>query len=411
MAEFIVKMADERGRMLQQVENGHSASELRERFAHQGFLVYDVKPRGLLSGGEVTLQKNKRIKLDQFVVFNSQFVTLIRAGLPIPTALELLGKQQKDPYFQSVLADVRSRVKSGEALSQAFEAQNIASKIYTTTLLAGEKSGNLEEVLTRYIAFQRVTMTFRKKLIASLIYPALLICGMGVLFMVLILFVVPRFAALYEDLHAELPSITKFLLNFGTIAQSYFPLILVALFAIGFGFWKWKGTESGSAAIDRFRLSLPIFGGIWLKYQVAMFSRMMSTLLLGGLPLVPALETAGTSMESKVIARALTQAAQKVREGSPLARSLEGTGIFPELSIGMVEVGESTGALPQMLSSVAEFFEEDVQTSLTAALSLVEPVILIFMGFIVAFVLIALYLPIFNLGAAAGAAQGGQAVP
>lgn len=409
MAEFIVKMADERGRVLQQVESGHSASELRERFAHQGYLVYDVKPRGILTG-EVA-PKNKRVKADQFVVFNSQFVTLIRAGLPIPTALELLGKQQKDPNFKNVLADVRQRVKGGEALSQAFEAQGITSKIYTTTLLAGEKSGNLEEVLTRYIAFQRVTMTFRKKLIASLIYPALLICGMGVLFMVLVLFVVPRFAALYADLHAQLPSITQFLLNFGTTAQSYFPIILIVACAGGFAFWKWKATEGGAATIDRFRLSLPLFGGIWLKYQVAMFSRMMATLLLGGLPLVPSLETAGSSMESRMIARALTQAAQKVREGSPLARSLEGTGIFPELSIGMVDVGESTGALPQMLTSVAEFFEEDVQTSLTAALSLVEPVILIFMGIVVAFVLIALYLPIFNLGAAAGAASGAQAVP
>jgi type IV pilus assembly protein PilC len=409
MAEFIVKMADERGRVLQQVETGHSASELRERFAHQGYLVYDVKPRGILTG-EVS-PKNKRVKAEPFVVFNSQFVTLIRAGLPIPTALELLGKQQKDPNFKNVLADVRQRVKGGEALSQAFEAQGITSKIYTTTLLAGEKSGNLEEVLTRYIAFQRVTMTFRKKLIASLIYPALLICGMGVLFMVLVLFVVPRFAALYADLHAQLPSVTQFLLNFGTLAQSYFPIILIVGIALGFGFWKWRATEGGAAAIDRFRLSLPLFGGIWLKYQVAMFSRMMATLLLGGLPLVPSLETAGSSMESRMIARALTQAAQKVREGSPLARSLEGTGIFPELSVGMVEVGESTGALPQMLTSVAEFFEEDVQTSLTAALSLVEPVILIFMGIVVAFVLIALYLPIFNLGAAAGAASGAQAVP
>src|SRR5205085_485540 len=159
-------------------------------------------------------------------------------------------------------------------------------------------------------------------LIASLIYPALLVCGMGVLFMVLVLFVVPRFAALYSDLHAELPAITQFLLDFGTTAQSYFPLILVALIAIGIGFWKWMSTDTGAATIDRFRMSFPIMGGIWLKYQVAMFARMMSTLLLGGLPLVPALETAGSSMESRIIARALAQAAQKVREGSPLARSL-----------------------------------------------------------------------------------------
>ncbi|MCU1306864.1 MAG: type secretion system protein [Acidobacteriaceae bacterium] len=404
MAEFLVKMADERGRMLQQIENGHTAAELRERFAVQGFLVYDVRPRSLLAGGEVSVRK-KRVKLDQFVVFNSQFVTLIRAGLPIPTSLELLAKQQKDPYFRGVLEDVRQRVKSGESLSQAFEAQNVASKIYTTTLLAGEKSGNLEEVLNRYIAFQRVSMTFRKKLLASLIYPALLVAGMTVLFSVLVLFVVPRFAQLYEELHAELPPITAFLLQFGSNMQTYFPAMMLVLAGLGTFFWKWRQTENGSAAIDRFRLSLPLIGEIWLKYQVAMFARMMSTLLLGGLPLVSALETAGSSMESRLLARALSQSAQRVREGRPLARSLEETRIFPELSIGMVEVGESTGALPQMLSSVAEFFEEDVQTRLGAALSLIEPVILIVMGIVVAFVLISLYLPIFSLGAAANAAS------
>jgi type IV pilus assembly protein PilC len=411
MAEFLVKMADERGRMLQQVENGHSATELRERFAQQGFFVYDVRPRGLLTGGQVSVTK-KRVKLDQFVIFNSQFVTLIRAGLPIPTALELLARQQKDTHFRNVLQDVRQRVKSGESLSQAFEAQKIASKIFTTTLLAGEKSGNLEEVLNRYIAFQRLSMTFRKKLLASLVYPALLVGGMGVLFTVLILFVVPRFAQLYEELHAPLPGMTAFLLDIGTNAQKYSPIFAIVMVALGLLFWKWRETEGGSAAIDKFRLSLPFVGEVWLKYQVAMFARMMSTLLLGGLPLVSALETAGSSMESRLIARGLSRAAQKVREGRALAPSLEETKIFPELSIGMVDVGESTGALPQMLTSVAEFFEEDVQTRLSAALSLIEPIILIVMGIVVAFVLISLYLPIFSLGAAAGAAGGaGAQVP
>jgi type IV pilus assembly protein PilC len=404
MAEFVVKMADERGRMLQQIETGHTASELKERFAQQGFLVYDVRPRSLLGGGEVSVTR-KRVKLEQFIVFNSQFVTLIKAGLPIPTGLELLAKQQKDPYFRGVLDDVRQRVKSGESLSQAFEAQNVASKIYTTTLLAGEKSGNLEEVLNRYIAFQRVSMTFRKKLVASLIYPALLVVGMMTLFTVLILFVVPRFADLYKELHADLPATTAFLLEFGTNMQTYAPAGLAVLAIMGFLFWRWRKTDAGASAIDRFRLSIPLIGEIWLKYQVAMFARMMSTLLLGGLPLVPALETAGSSMESRLIAKGLRQSAQKVREGRPLARSLEETRIFPELAIGMVEVGESTGALPQMLNSVAEFFEEDVQTRLSAALSLIEPVILIVMGIVVAFVLISLYLPIFSLGAAANAAQ------
>ena len=398
MAEFLVKMADDRGRVVEQVENAHSAAELRDRFAMQGFFVYDVRPRGLLGGGEGSTPK--RINQEQFVIFNAQFLTLIRAGLPILTGLELLARQQKNEYFHRVLEDVRQRVKSGEPLSQAFEAQKVASRIYTTTLLAGEKSGNLEEVLGRYIAFQRISMTFRKKLLASLVYPALLVAAMMVLLSVLILFVVPKFGDMYRELHAELPVITQFMLALGQSAQQYFPLIALALAGGGFLLWRWQTTEAGAAQIDRIRLSVPLLGGIWLKYQIAMFARMLATLLQGGLPLVNALETAGTSMESRSIARAVTTAVTRVREGRTLARSLEETRVFPELSIGMVEVGESTGALPQMLTSVAEFYEEDVQTALAAALSLIEPLILVVMGTVVAVVLISLYLPIFNMGAA-----------
>jgi type IV pilus assembly protein PilC len=296
-------------------------------------------------------------------------------------------------------------VKSGEPLSQAFAEQNIASKIYTTTLLAGEKSGNLEEVLNRYISFQRVSMTFRKKLVASLIYPALLIGMMFILLGVLITWVVPQFAKLYDTLGAELPPMTVFMLDIGNAAQKYI-LLIIAIVAITAGLiWNWKRSDSGAQQLDRFRLSVPLFGGIWLKYQVAMFSRMMATLLAGGLPLVPALETAGTSMESKMISRGVMTAATTVREGRTLSGSLEATDIFPELSIEMIAVGESTGALPQMLTSVAEFYEEDVQTALSAALSLIEPFILIFMGIVVAGILLSLYLPIFNLGAAASAGR------
>ena len=405
MAEFVVKMADERGRMMQQIETGHSASELRERFSTQGFFVYDVRPRTLLLPGTMQLSRGKRIKLEQFVIFNSQFVTLIKAGLPILTALELLSKQQKNAYFKAILEDVRQRVKSGEPLSQAFAEQNIASKIYTTTLLAGEKSGNLEEVLSRYISFQRVSMTFRKKLLASLIYPVLLVGMMFILLTVLITWVVPQFAKLYDTLGAELPSVTVFLLSLGAYAQKYFLVIIGVIALAGVLIWNWRRSETGAQQLDKFRLSLPLFGSIWLKYQVAMFSRMMATLLAGGLPLVPALETAGTSIESKMISRGVITAANSVREGRTLSGSLEATHIFPELSVEMIAVGESTGALPQMLTSVAEFYEEDVQTALSAALSLIEPFILIFMGIVVAGILLSLYLPIFNLGAAASAGR------
>jgi type IV pilus assembly protein PilC len=266
-------------------------------------------------------------------------------------------------------------------------------------LLAGERSGNLEEVLSRYVHFQRLALTFRKKLKASLIYPAILITGVVVMVTFLVTFVVPRFADLYNSLGAELPEITSFMLAVGVAAQKYFLLILAGVVVAGFGLWRWTRSAAGALQLDRVRLATPLLGAIWLKYQVSLFTRMLSTLLSGGLPLVPALQTAGASIESREVAAAVVEAAQRVREGRPLARSLQDSKRFPELSVEMIEVGESTGALPQMLTSVAEFYEEDVETALSAALTLVEPAILIVMAVVVGFVMISLYLPIFKLGA------------
>ena len=405
MAEYLVNTADERGHVSEHVEHGASVAEVRDRFAQQGLLVTSIKPRGIL--GRAGPGRQKKLKLEQFVIFNQQFLTLIHAGLPILQGLDLLSKRQKNRYLRSILENVRQRVRTGELLSEAFRhaAPGAVSKVYTTTLLAGEKSGNLEEVLGRFIAFQRVALAFRKKLLASLIYPALLITMVLVMFTFLLSYVVPQFQTLYSQLgNASLPAITLFVLGVGEVAKHWLWAILGGLALAIFLLWRWSKTEGGAMTIDRFRLALPIAGDIWLKYQVAIFSRTMSTLLSGGLPLVQALETAGSSIESKLLSNAVLQSVQKVREGRPLSQSLEETGIFPELSFEMIEVGESTGALPAMLTSVAEFLEEDVQTALSAALSLIEPVILIVMGFVVATVLIALYLPIFSLGAQAGGA-------
>jgi type IV pilus assembly protein PilC len=399
MAEFLVKMADERGHVLQQVETGVSEQEIRDRFLQQGFMVFSVKSRrGLLpmSGGGLG---KKRLKADQFVVFNQQFLTLIKAGLPIIKALNILSKRQKSPNFKAILENVQERVKSGELLSDAFEAQGATSKIYTTTLLAGERSGNLEEVLGRYIAFQRITVSFRKKLIASLWYPALLIIALTVMLTFLLTYVVPQFADLYSSLNAKLPAITIMMLGIGKGIQHYYYLILAGILALVLIITVWVRSDRGSKSLDAIRYKLPLFGEIWMKYQVAMFSRTLSTLLSGGLPLVPSLETASHSINSFKISSNVEFASRRVREGRSLSFSLEETGFFPDLAIEMVEVGESTGALPAMLNSVAEFYEEDVQNSLATAMQLVEPVILIFMGVTVAVVLLSLYLPIFSLGA------------
>jgi type IV pilus assembly protein PilC len=397
MAEFVVKIADERGRIQQHTEQGISEAEVRDRFSQQGYLVYWVKPQGLMSGG-ISLRRRRKLKQSVFLVFNQQFLTLIRAGLPILNSLELLIKRQKDKQLKQVLENVRERVKGGELLSDAFAAQGIIPKIYTTTLMAGEKSGNMDEVLTRYINFQRLAMTFRKKLFVSLIYPTLLVSVVMIMVVFLFTYVVPKFADLFNSLDAKLPEITVFMLAVGQNAQKYAPFVAVGLIVAGFILWRWKDTDRGGDQIDRAILSMPLLGDIRLKHQVASFSRMLSTLLQGGLPLVPAMETAGSAMSSRRILKGVMRAGVRVREGQGLAGSLEEQGIFPGLAVEMIEVGESTGALPAMLNSVAEFYEEDVQTALGAAMALIEPLILIIMAIFVGGVLISLYLPIFTLG-------------
>src|SRR5437879_3836494 len=275
MAEFLIKVADERGHLLQQVQTGYSESEVRDRFVQQGYLVYWVKPRGLFAAGEFRLPRRRGVKQSQIVIFNQQFLTLIKAGLPILNSLELLIKRQKDAYLRSLLENVRDRVKSGELLSAAFAGQGAFPKIYPTTLLAGEKSGNMEEVLGRYISFQRLALTFKKKLAVSLVYPALLVTVVLVMLVFLITYVVPEFAKLFENLNAQLPAITVFMLAVGTNAQRYAPFVAVGLVLLFLFVWRWKNTDKGAERIDGAVLKLPLLGGIWLKYQVANFSRML----------------------------------------------------------------------------------------------------------------------------------------
>jgi type IV pilus assembly protein PilC len=398
MAEFVIKLADERGRVQEQVQTAATAEELRARFSHAGYHVFSVKERGGMS-----LFPRRKVNLERFLIFNQQFLTLIRAGLPILGSLNMLAKGQKDAHFAAQLDDVANRVKTGEPLSSAFEAQSGIPAIYTTTLLAGERSGNLQEVLERYLAFQRVSLTFRKKLTASLIYPSLLLTLVTGLMIFMFTVVIPQFAELYEQIGSQLPSMTVGLLTFGKWMQHNILWIVLTVLAVGVGGYRFAATDRGRDFVDGFRIGLPVFGKIWLKYQVALFARTLSTLLTGGLPLVPSLDTAARSISSRRVSSAVISSIETVREGKSLADALDATKVIPDLATEMISVGEQTGALPQMLNSVAEFYEEDVATALTAALALIEPAILIVMGIVVVFILISLYLPIFSLGSATGA--------
>ena len=396
MADFVLKYADGRGQIHHQVASAPSEKELREKYTQQGYLIYSIKARSL-GGGSGFFSGKKKLNLEKFLIFNQQFVTLIRAGLPILKALDLLAERLTDPKLGPYIKSVRDEVRGGTLLSEAFRQQGIFPKIYVTSVMAGEKSGSLTEVMDRYVNYQKLSLAVRKKIMVSLMYPCVLVVLVVLLMVFLVTYVVPTFANLYNSMQAKLPVMTVYLIAIGTASQKYIGLFAGARVGGIFLFRWWVRRESAKEAVDRVKLRLPLVGEIWLKYQVAQLARILSTLLVGGIPLVQAMETAADSLGTPLLQRAVEAAGKSVREGQPLSGSLKASRIFPPLAIDMIEVGESTGALPQMLNSVAEFFEEDVNTKMAATLSLIEPAIMIFMGAFVAFVLISLYLPIFSL--------------
>jgi type IV pilus assembly protein PilC len=380
MAEFVLKYADPRGEVHQQVAEAPSEKELRDRYSSQGFLIYSIRPRREIAGVSLGAGRKKKINLEKFLIFNQQFNTLVRAGLPILKALDLLSERLTDPKLAPHIKAVREEVKNGSLLSDAFGRQGVFPPIYVTSVLAGEKSGALGEVLDRYITYQKLALAVRKKILLSLMYPSLLIVLVMCLMVFLITFVVPKFAELYHSMSAQLPAATQILIAIGTTSRNYILIGFVGLILAVVAFRFWSKTEKGEERVDRVRLRTPVVGDIWIKYQVAQFSRVLGTLLVGGIPLLQALETAGSSLGTRLLKKTLLNASKMVKEGQSLSTALAKTKIFPPLSIDMIEVGESTGALPQMLASVAEFYEDDVNTRMTASLSLIEPAIMIFMG-------------------------------
>jgi len=398
MADYVLKYADGRGQIHQQVATAGSEKELRDKYTQQGFLIYSIKPRSAgaaISGG--LFSRRKKLDLEKFLIFNQQFVTLIRAGLPILKGLDLLADRLTDPKLGPYINAVRDEVRNGTLLSEAFRQQEIFPKMYVTSVMAGEKSGSLTEVLERYISYQKVALAVRKKVVVSLMYPCVLIVLVILLMVFLVTYVVPTFATLYTTMDARLPAMTVALITIGTTARSYILLLAGGVVAAIFLVRWWAKRPAARETIDKIKMKVPVAGEIWTKYQVAQLSRILGTLLTGGIPLVQAMETAADSLNTPLLKRAIEAAGKRVREGQPLSESLKTSGIFPGLATDMIEVGESTGALPAMLNSVAEFFEEDVNTRMTATLSLIEPAIMIVMGTFVAFVLISLYLPIFSL--------------
>ena len=401
MGEFVCRVADANGRVFSHVEAAGTLDEARQKLADRGLYVYSVETRGSLVG-LLNRRKQRQIGGSDFLILNQQFNTLIKAGIPILRALDLLATRATTPKLRPVLTQIRDRVREGKSLSEAVDEAGVFSKVYSTALLAGEKSGNLSGVLEFYIAYQKVSTGVRKKILATLVYPVLLIVVATVIVTYLVTFVVPKFAVLYRDLGVELPTSTKLLMAL-TVDYRFVVLGTMGLLAVvALGIFLWSRTDEGGATFDRLKFKLPVIGDTLLKFQVAQFSRTLATLLTGGTTLVIALQTASDSLTSKLLRVTILRATQMVREGESLHGSLASTGVLPEMALDMVEVGESSGALGPMLTSIAEFYEEEVSLRLGALVSIIEPVMLIFMGIIVAFILISLYLPIFSLSMSGG---------
>jgi len=396
MAEFVCKVADPTGKIFQEVESAQTEAEARQKLAERGLYVFTVKPHAEIFGVG-GFRRGRKIGGSDFLIFNQQFNTLVKAGLPILKALDLLAERAASPKLRPSLEGVRQRVREGSVLSDAFEAEGVFPRVYTASLLAGEKSGNLTGVLDDYIAYQRVTTGVRKRLLAVLVYPAILVSVATIILSYLITYVIPQFAKLYQDLGVALPGPTQLLI---TLVVGYrfwllaFLLLLIGSIVTAF---FWSRTDAGGVAMDRLKLKLPIVGDAWIKFQMAQFTRTLATLVAGGSPLVNALITSSESIDSRLISTAVGEAADRVREGESLSSSLASTKVVPPLALEMIEVGEASGALAPMLTSIAQFYEEETSLRIQTLLAVVEPAILIIMALVVAFILVALYLPLFSI--------------
>ena len=394
--EFTCKYAKPSGEVVKVVLLAQNTDEVRHRLQEQGFLPISIRTRGW----SILLRPRRQrqtIKPDDFILFNQQFVALIRAGLPILRGLDLLKGRISNPLLRQHIEDVRDRVHSGTMLSEALRAQGVFPAVYTASVYAGERSGNLVEVITRYVQYEKTILSVRKRFLNSLIYPAFLVVLSIVMVAVILTYVIPRFAELYAGLNAPLPVSTRVLIAVSSAIQNELVLIVPLIVGSIVALKIWAGSGIGRHSIDELKLKAPILGNLWSMFSMAQLSRTLATLLQGGIPLVAALEVAREASGNRVIGDSIRSTIVQVQEGKSLSDSLDRTGHFPGLALEMIRVGEQTGSLPDMLNHVADFYDEDVDIRSTALLSWVEPVILLFVAAFVATILISLYMPIFSI--------------
>jgi type IV pilus assembly protein PilC len=396
--EFRCRLASPNGQIVEGVYSADTEARLRHELEEKGLFVLSLQPRGAIGGLSVHLPQKHRISSREFLVFNQELATLLKAGMPLVQSLDLLKRRVESPVFRAVLDDVHEKVRSGSALSDAFAAHGDRFPgVYTASLLAGERSGNLDAVLRRYVEYAKIMANVKRKTISALVYPAILVTLAIGLVSLIVLKVVPAFADFYASFGAELPLITRIILAISNVVRSQFLLIVLVGGAAIVAFVIWIKQVGQRARLDHLVLGAPIVGPIAAKFATSQMARTLATLLGGGLPLVNALEIAAKSVGNQYMASQLDIVNTRVREGQSFAAALEARHIFPEVAVKMAEVGESTGALQEMLNTVADFYDEEIATTMERFVTLVEPALLVIMGVVIAGLLLALYMPLFQL--------------
>jgi type IV pilus assembly protein PilC len=396
--EFRCRLASPNGEIVEGVYVAETEARLRHELEEKGLYVLSLQPKHAIAGIAIRLPQRRGVRTQEFLVFNQELATLLRAGMPLVQSLDLLKSRVTTPTFRRVLDDVHERVRSGTALSEAFAAQDdLFPRVYTASLLAGERSGNLDAVLRRYVEYTKIIATVKRKTLSALVYPAILITLALVLVAIIVLKVVPAFADFYGSFGADLPLITKIILRVSDIVRSQFVIIAVALVGAVVVIATWVRQPGQKARFDRLVLGLPGLGPVARKFATSQMARTLATLLGGGLPLVNALDISAKSIGNQYMAQQLDIVGARVREGASFAAALEARGAFPEVAVKMAEVGESTGALQDMLNTVADFYDEEISTNMERFVTLVEPVLLVIMGVVIAGLLLALYMPLFQL--------------
>jgi type IV pilus assembly protein PilC len=396
--EFRCRLGTAGGEVIEGVYVAESEARLRRELEEKGLFVLSLQRRGILPAFGVNKARRRPIRRQEFLVFNQELATLLKAGMPLVQSLDILRQRVLNPTFKAVLDGVYDKVKAGTALSDAFaEHPDLFPPVYSASLMAGERAGNLDEVIRRYVAYEKVIGTVKRRTISALIYPVILVTMMLVLIGIIVLRVVPAFSDFYAQFGKQLPLSTRIIIGVSNFLVGNLPLIAVGLIAAAIALTSWWKRPGQRVRIDRMLLEVPWAGETVRKFATSQMARTLGTLLGGGIPLVNALEIASRSMSNRYLAAELSMATRSVREGESFAASLRERAAFSDVAVKMVEVGESTGALQEMLNSLAEFFEEEIETEVSRFITLIEPVILIVMGAVIALVVMALYMPLFEL--------------